>query len=88
MERLPQMDREAYKRLLRAKIEKVLDEVVDAVDGAAPGRLIRDSEEQVRDAFARLRQEAYEDAMQMKVDAAEAAFPPSAQPSDRKAETP
>lgn len=87
MERLPQMDREAYKRLLQAKIEKVLDEVVDAVDGAAPGRLIRDSEEKVRDAFARLRQEAYEEAMQMKVDAVEAAFPPSAQRGDREAKT-
>lgn len=78
MERLPQMDRDAYKRWLRAKMEKVLDEVADAVDDAAPGRLIRDSEEKVRDAFARLRQEAYEGAVQMKVDAAEKSFPPSA----------
>jgi len=86
MERLPQMDREAYKKLLRAKMEKVLDEVVDAVDGAAAGRLIRDSEEKVRDAFARLRQEAYQDAMQMKIDVAEKTFPPSLQRKDGSAE--
>jgi hypothetical protein len=35
----------------------------------------------------RFRQVAYEKAIQMKVNAAEAAFPPSAQRGDRKKET-
>jgi hypothetical protein len=73
------LDREAYKRAMREKMERLLDEVVEAVNDAAPGRIIRDSEEKVRQAFARLRQEAYEEAIQGRADAAEAAFPPSDQ---------
>jgi hypothetical protein len=61
--------------------------VADAVDGAAQGRVIRDSEEKARDALDRFRQVAYEKAIQMKVNAAEAAFPPSEQRHDGKEET-
>ena len=35
------------------------------------------SEEQVRDLFADFRREAYQAALQLRIDAAEAAFPPS-----------
>jgi hypothetical protein len=87
MEPLPPIDRNAFKGAVREKMERLLDEVCDAVDGAEPGRVIRDSEEPVRDAFARLRQEVYEEAMQRKVDAAEAAFPPSGQRQGREEET-
>jgi hypothetical protein len=72
---------------MRRKIEEALDAVVDAVDSAAPGRIIRESEEKVRDTFADLRQDAYQRVLQMKVDAAEAAFSPSAQPDHGQAET-
>ncbi len=48
---------------------------------------IRDSEEKARDALDRFRQVAYEKAIQMKVNAAEAAFPPSEQHHDGKEET-
>ncbi len=54
-------------------------EVADAVDAAPRGRLIRDSEEPVRDAVGRFRTQLFQRAMQQKVNAAEAAFPPSAQ---------
>ena len=84
----PQMDREAFKARMRMEFEKLLEKVADAVDNAPPGRIIRDSEEKVRDAFAEFRRDAFEQALQQKVDAAEAAFPPSAQPSDGQAETP
>lgn len=87
MEPLPPIDREAFKQTVREKMERLLDEVCDAIDGAEPGRVIRDSEEPVRDAFARLRQEVYQEAMQRKVDAAEAAFPPSEQRELREEET-
>jgi len=83
----PQMDRETFKQQMRVELEILMEEMVDAVDSAPAGRIIRDSEEKVRDLFAEFRQKAFEKAMQAKVDAAEAAFPPSGQPSDGQAET-
>jgi len=84
---LPKLDREAYENQMRAEIERVLQEVADAVDNAPQGRVIRDSEEKARDALDRFRRVAYERAIQMKVNAAEAAFPPSEQRDDREKET-
>ena len=54
-----------------------MEEVVDAVDNAPAGRVIRDSEEPARVALDRFRCRVYEAALQAKVEAAEAAFPPS-----------
>ncbi|MCP5092610.1 MAG: hypothetical protein GY949_16990 [Gammaproteobacteria bacterium] len=82
-----QMDREAFKRQVRAELETLLEEVADAVDNAPAGRIIRDSEEKVRDAFAEFRRKTFEQALQKKVNAAEAAFPPSGQPGHGKEET-
>ena len=84
---LPRLDREAYEKQMRAEFERALREVADAVDGAPQGRVIRDSEEKARDALDRFRKVAYEKAVQMKVNAAEAAFSPSAQRDDRQEET-
>jgi len=64
-----------------------LRDVADAVDSAPQGRVIRDSEEKARDALDRFRQIAYEKAIQMKVNAAEAAFSPSEQRGDGKEKT-
>jgi hypothetical protein len=83
----PQMDREKFKRRMRAELEVLMEETADAVDNAPAGRIIRDSEEKVRDLFAEFRRKTFEAAMQAKVDAAEAAFPPSEQPDDGQAET-
>jgi hypothetical protein len=44
--------------------------------------VIRDSEEPARVALDRFRTKVYETALQAKVEAAEAAFPPSGQPGD------
>lgn len=76
---LPKLDRDAYREALRAELERVVHEVADAVDNARVGKIIRDSEEKVRDALDRFRKTAYEKAVQMKINAAEAAFPPSGQ---------
>jgi len=84
---MPQMDREVFKRQMRAELEILMEDVADAVDSAPAGRVIRDSEEPVRDLFAEFRQKAFEKAIQLKVDAAEAAFPPSEQSGDGQAET-
>jgi hypothetical protein len=84
---LPKMDCNAYREQMHAEIERVLHEVADAVNDAPCGNVIRDSEEKARDALDRFRQVAYEKAIQMRVNAAEAAFPPSAQRHDGKEET-
>jgi hypothetical protein len=69
--------RDEFIRRIRAKFEETLGQVADAINEAPPGQIIAGSEEQVRDLFADLRQHAFETGLQMRVDAAEAAFPPS-----------
>ena len=81
----PKLSREAYLQAMRQRVEEVLGKVAEAVNDAMPGKIISGSEEQVRDLFGRLRQEAYEQALQMRVDAADAAFPPSEGSGDTKA---
>ncbi len=83
----PQMDREAFKKQIRAELEIVMEGVADALDDAPAGRIIRDSEEKVRDLFAEFRRKTFEQATQLKVDAAEAAFSPSDQPRNGQAKT-
>ncbi len=79
MERsLPKLDRQALREALRGELEETLDQVAEAIDNAPLGRVIRDSEEPARDALDRFRQIVYEKALQLKVNAAQAAFPPSA----------
>lgn len=82
----PRLSREAYIEVMRQHVEQTLGKIADAVNDAPPGKLIAGSEEQVRDLFADLRQQAFEQALQMRVDAAEAAFPPSAGSNDTKAQ--
>ena len=77
MESLPKMSRDEFITRMRAKVEAVLGRVADAINDALPGQIISGSEEPVRDSFANLRQEAFELGLQMRIDAAEAAFPPS-----------
>jgi hypothetical protein len=78
------LSREAYVQAMRQRVEEILGQVADAVNDALPGQIVNGSEEQVRDLFAKLRQQAFEQAVQMRVDAAEAAFPPSEGSGDPK----
>ena len=80
MDGMPKLDRRALREQLLTEFEQTLERVADAIDQAPTGRVIRDSEEPARAALDELRQKVYEQALQMKVDAAEAAFPPSGQP--------
>ncbi len=80
MESTPKMSREEFIAQMRNKVEEALGRVADAINEAPPGRIISGSEEQVRDLFADLRQQAFETGLQMRVNAAEAAFPPSEGP--------
>jgi hypothetical protein len=77
MESTPQMSRQQFIDRMRQKVEEALGQVADAINRALPGQIIAGSEEPVRDTFADLRRGAYEMAVQMRLDAAEAAFPPS-----------
>lgn len=83
----PKLSRDAYIQVMRQRVEDMLGKIADAVNEAAPGKIIAGSEEKVRDLFAGLRQAAFEQAVQMRVDAAEAAFPPSEGSQDAKKQT-
>ena len=78
MEPMPKLDRAAYIAQLREQMESLLGQVADAINNAPDGQIIAGSECQVRDLFATLRQQAFEIGLQMRTDAAEAAFSPSA----------
>ena len=81
---MPKMSREEYVALMRKKMEVMLGQVADAINNAPDGSIINGSEEKVRDLFAELRQQAFELGLQKRIDAAEAAFPPSKAPADGK----
>jgi hypothetical protein len=87
MESTPKMSRDEYILQMRQEMEELLGQVADAINEAPAGHVISNSEEKVRDLFAELRQRAYEKGLQMRVNAAEAAFPPSEGPTDRQSQT-
>ena len=80
----PKLDRAALRAQLLAEFERTVEEVADAVDGAPAGHIIRDSEEPARVSLDRFRAKVYEAVLQAKIDAAEAAFPPSQLRGHRK----
>ena len=77
MDTAPKMSRDEFIAEMRNKVEEVLGAVADAINGAPAGHIVTHSEEKVRDLFAGLRQQAFEKGLQMRMDAAEAAFSPS-----------
>jgi hypothetical protein len=77
MDPQPQASATDLVALLRPPFEQLCQEVTAAVNAAGPGRVIADSEEKVRDLLARFRQQTYQAAVQLRLDAAQAAFPPS-----------
>lgn len=81
--KLPVIEAEKLAELLKDDIEKCIAEVTDAVNTAEAGAVIDDSEEPVRISTAELRRKIFEKALQMKMDAAEAAFSPSQQGNRR-----
>jgi hypothetical protein len=87
MESTLKMSRDEYILQMRQDMEELLGKVADAINEAPAGHVISGSEEKVRDLFAELRQRAYEKGLQMRVNAAEAAFPPSGGPTDRQGQT-
>ncbi len=85
MSQSPRVPPEQFVESMREEVEQYLKQVMEAVNRAPDGAWISGSEEQVRDIAAAMRQRIFEQAVQKRVDAAEAAFPPSAPSGDGKA---
>ena len=81
----PRIPPQEFADSMKQDMEQYLKEVMAAVNSAADGEWIAGSEEQVRDLSAEMRRRVFEAAVQKRVDAAEAAFPPSAPSNDRQA---
>ena len=86
MEPMPKLDRAAYVAGMREQLEAMLGRVADAINDAQDGEIIAGSERPVFDLFAEFRRKAFEAGLQMRTDAAEAAFSPSG--GSRVEETP
>jgi len=85
METSPRVSPQEFADSMKQEFEEFAEQVMDAVNDAPDGQWIAGSEEQVRDLCAKMRQRVFEKALQKRVDAAEAAFPPSAPSDNRKA---
>jgi hypothetical protein len=85
MDRQPQVSAEALIEQLRAEFEQLCRGVAEAVNQAPPGQVINASEEEVRDLLAGFRQATYQTAVQLRLQAQEAASPPSDPPRHREA---
>ena len=72
-----------FAESMKREAEQLLQDVMEAVNQAPDGDWIGGSEEQVRDHLAEFRRRVFEAAVQARIDAAEAAFPPSAIDTDR-----
>ena len=83
MSQSPRVPPEQFVEAMREEVDEFLKQIVEAVNEAPDGEWISGSEEQVRDLTGAMRQRIFERAVQKRVDAAEAAFPPSA-PSDHR----
>ena len=76
---------EKFVETMKDEIEQYAKDVMEAVNNAPDGEWIAGSEERVRDLSAEMRRKVFERALQRRVDAAEAAFPPSASSHDGQA---
>jgi hypothetical protein len=81
----PRVQPEQFVESMKEEMDQYLREVMEAVNTARDGEWIAGSEERVRDLSAAMRRRVFERAVQQRVDAAEAAFPPSAPSVDGKA---
>ena len=85
METSPRVPPQQFAESMKQEFEEFAKQVMEAVNDAPDGRWIAASEEQVRDLCAEMRRKVFERAVQKRVDAAEAAFPPSARSDDAPA---
>lgn len=81
----PQLSAQDLLDQLRDRFEKLCSDVAIAVNEAPAGQVINASEEKVRDLLADFRLATYQAAVQLRLQAAQAAFPPSTQPQHGQA---
>ena len=77
-----------FAESMQQEAEQLLKDVMEAVNQAPDGDWIAGSEEQVRDRVAEFRKRVFAAALQARIDAAEAAFPPSADGAGRSRHAP
>lgn len=77
-----QVSPDKFVESMQQEMQQYLQSVMKAVNNAPDGDWIGGSEEQVRDLSADFRRQVFEKAVQLKIDAAEAAFSPSARRGD------
>ena len=81
----PQLSAQGLLDQLRGRFERLCSDVADAVNAAPAGQVINASEEKARDLLADFRLATYQAALPLRLEAAQAAFPPSGAPGDRQA---
>lgn len=87
MDDVPQVKSELLMPAVREQVEDAVRKIMEAVNAAPAGALIAASEEAVRDITGQLRRQLFEAALQQRITAAEAAFPPSGGCEVREEET-
>jgi hypothetical protein len=85
METSPRVSPQQFAESIKQEFEEFATKVMEAVNDAPDGQWITGSEEQVRDLSAEMRRRIFEHALQQRLDAAEAAFPPSTRSDDGQA---
>lgn len=83
MESLPWVSPEKLKVALHGMVDDLAEKMMVSINAARSGNLINDSEEPVRQVGHEFLRVAFETALQQKIDAAQAAFSPSAVHEDR-----
>ena len=78
MDGLPRIDKERFIRQMQEEVREALSRVADAVNAGTDGDWVNTSEKPVREVMDELRRKAFEMAVQIKADANESAFSPSA----------
>ena len=71
------------KEALSVDLDRLLDDVVEAMNKAKPGSIINDSEEPVRDAAGQFRRMVFEKALELRGQSE--AFSPSGRPDESDA---
>src|SRR5215471_2473200 len=80
----PQLSARDLLDRIRGHFEKLCSDVAAAVNQAPAGAVINASEEEVRDLLADFRLATYQAAIQLRLEAAQAAFPPPRHPTTGK----
>jgi hypothetical protein len=87
MQSAAQVSPQEFVDSLKDQTEAYLKSVMEAVNRAPDGQWIAGSEEQVRDLSEDFRRQVFQAAVQQRIDAAEAAFSPSARNGRRSGHT-